>query len=83
VGPRGRVLRDPGIFGLSDPSPIDRIVVRLRTAGNWPLVAAEVAGHSRSSPYPVPIVRFGSDGAGSDAITRWPTADAPATRRPT
>jgi hypothetical protein len=48
VGRRGRVLRDPGIFGLCDPSPIARIV-RLRLAGNWPLVAAEVAGHSRSS----------------------------------
>ena len=49
MGGRGRVLRDPGIFGLSDPPPIDRIVVRLRLAGKWPLVAAEVAGHSRSS----------------------------------
>jgi hypothetical protein len=47
VGRRGRVLRDPKIFGLSDPPPIDRIVVRFRLAGKWPLVAAEVAGHSR------------------------------------
>jgi hypothetical protein len=81
VGRRGRVLCDPGIFGLSDPPPIDRIVVRLRLAGNWPLVAAEVAGHSRSSPYPVPIVGLGPDGAGSDAVTRWSTADGPAARR--
>jgi hypothetical protein len=56
VGRRERVLPDPGTFDLSDPPPMDRIVVRLRLAGNWPLVAAEVAGHSSFSPlsrYPV------------------------------
>lgn len=81
MGRRGRGLRDPAIFGLSAPLLIDGIVVHLRLAGNWPLVAAEVAGHSRSSPNPVPIVRPGPDGVGSDAITRWSTADAPAARR--